>query len=157
MQRIEQSTQPPWQIAAITFPASAASLTNCIIAGQRRLHRHDLAVEKPSILLFHTPTNADQMGNNKVEQHFSTYWRPDTSCSLSKALGIDLQLSGHTHAGQFFPFTLATRLIYGGRDRGLHTDGVFNLYTSRGTGTWGPPLRTGGPGEITVITLARAN
>ena len=66
---------------------------------------------------------------------------------------MDLQLSGHTHAGQQFPFNLATTLIYHGRDKGLQTDGSFNLYVSPGTGTWGPPTRLGVRGEITIIKL----
>jgi predicted MPP superfamily phosphohydrolase len=67
---------------------------------------------------------------------------------------FDLQLSGHTHGGQVFPFHLVARLIYpfttGHFDIGQHS----HLYVSRGTGTWGPPLRFLAPPEITVITLS---
>ncbi|MHC4717773.1 MAG: metallophosphoesterase family protein, partial [Planctomycetota bacterium] len=64
-----------------------------------------------------------------------------------------LQLSGHTHGGQIFPFGIATALVYK-RDRGLHElDKGALLYVSRGTGTWGPPLRLFAPPEVTVITL----
>ncbi len=68
--------------------------------------------------------------------------------------GCDLQLSGHTHGGQFFPWNyLAT--IDQPFIKGLHQlDGV-TIYVSRGTGYWGPPVRTGIPPEITLITLKR--
>ena len=70
-----------------------------------------------------------------------------------KKAGIDLQLSGHTHHGQLFPFGYLTRRIYAGRDYGLHKDGTFQLYVSSGTGTWGPPIRTGSVSEIVAIEL----
>jgi len=66
---------------------------------------------------------------------------------------FDLQLSGHTHKGQLFPFTLITRLYF------PNDSGVFNLqnksylYVNRGSGTWGPPLRFLSPPEVTVIEL----
>lgn len=111
----------------------------------------------PSILLFHTPTSIVQTGDGRAEQHFTTYWFPDTSCAVNRDLGIDLQLSGHTHAGQIFPFGHLARRIYRGRDRGLHRDGPFQLYTSPGTGTFGPPLRTAGRSEITAIRMLPAD
>jgi predicted MPP superfamily phosphohydrolase len=68
---------------------------------------------------------------------------------------FDLQLSGHTHGGQIFPFNLITRLYYS-RQRGLHRlDKGSVLYVSRGTGTWGPPMRFLSPPEVTVIELRR--
>jgi predicted MPP superfamily phosphohydrolase len=66
---------------------------------------------------------------------------------------FDLQLSGHTHQGQIFPFSLAIRLIYPW-DHGWHPiDDQSLLYISRGTGTWGPPIRILAPPEITVIDI----
>lgn len=67
---------------------------------------------------------------------------------------FDLQLSGHVHGGQIFPFVYLTRLAYGVRT-GLTelADGRW-LYVSRGTGTWGPPIRLFAPPEITLITIA---
>ena len=68
---------------------------------------------------------------------------------------FDLQLSGHTHGGQIFPFNLITRLFYS-RQRGLHRlDSGSMLYVSRGTGTWGPPMRFLSPPEVTLIELQR--
>lgn len=134
------------QIVGISYPG---------LSGEKALLRlkKDLSTEIPSILLYHTPTDIMQRGEGQVDQHFSTYWRPDTSCALNRELGIDLQLSGHTHAGQIFPFGLVSNLIYRGRDRGLHRDGDFHLYVSGGTGTFGPPIRTAGRSEIVLITL----
>ena len=68
---------------------------------------------------------------------------------------FDLQLSGHTHGGQIFPFNLITRLFYP-RQRGLYHLGKESmLYVSRGTGTWGPPMRFLSPPEVTLIELQR--
>ena len=70
---------------------------------------------------------------------------------------FDIQLSGHIHGGQIFPFVYLTRLTYG-----VHTgltelaDGR-KLYVSRGAGTWGPPIRLFAPPEITLITITSAN
>jgi len=75
----------------------------------------------------------------------------------AKAAGINLQLSGHTHRGQIFPFNLMTRLIYGRYHYGWHQDGDYHLNTAAGTGTWGPPLRTTGAPEITAITIKAQN
>lgn len=65
---------------------------------------------------------------------------------------FDLQLSGHVHKGQIFPFNLLTHLAYPA-PMGLSRTGSSFLYVSRGTGTWGPPLRVLAPPEITVIDL----
>jgi predicted MPP superfamily phosphohydrolase len=77
---------------------------------------------------------------------------------------FDLQLSGHTHKGQIFPFTLFVKLStpydtglvhLGQRLQGSLRDSL--LYVSRGTGTWGPPIRFLAPPEVTVITLVHAD
>jgi len=99
--------------------------------------RYDLAQavagrdpERPSVLLAHQPAN----------------WR-----EASKA-GIGLQLSGHTHGGQFFPFNLAVSAIWE-HDVGHFEENGRHLYVSRGTGFWGPPVRVGAPPEIVHVTL----
>lgn len=107
--------------------------------------------QRPLILLFHTPADIRQDGTQ--DRRTTTYWRPDTSFALSKELGVSLQLSGHTHKGQIFPFGYLTGWIYNGWDSGLHSEDGFSLYTSSGVGTWGPPMRTGTAPEIAVITL----
>lgn len=86
---------------------------------------------KPNILLYHSPAIMEQ----------------------ARASGINLQLSGHTHAGQIFPFGYVAKLIYKGCDYGLRQYGDFTIYTTNGVGTWGPPSRVGNIPEIVVITL----
>jgi len=67
-----------------------------------------------------------------------------------------LQLSGHTHGGQVFPFVFLTRLVYPyGPGRHRLAEGS-ELFVSRGTGTWGPPLRLASPPEVVVFTLRKA-
>jgi predicted MPP superfamily phosphohydrolase len=65
--------------------------------------------------------------------------------------GISLQLSGHTHRGQFFPFTAIVSRIYGKYAYGLNRFGDLAVYTSCGAGTWGPPMRLGSNPEIVLI------
>lgn len=88
---------------------------------------------KPSILLIHEPIQIKK----------------------AKALGINLQLSGHTHKGQLFPFGIITRIFFGKYDYGFHRDGDYAEYTSSGLGLggWGPPMRTEKSSEIVEITL----
>lgn len=69
-------------------------------------------------------------------------------------LGVDLQLSGHTHGGQMFPFNYLVRLQQP-YVAGLHTHGRTKIYVSTGTGYWGPPMRVGIPAEIARIELVR--
>ena len=68
------------------------------------------------------------------------------------AVGVDLMISGHTHAGQIwpFPYLVMTRYPY---IAGLYEIDGMPLYVNRGTGTWGPRMRLWAPGEITLITL----
>jgi predicted MPP superfamily phosphohydrolase len=68
--------------------------------------------------------------------------------------GIDLQLSGHTHGGQVWPFRYAVRLQQPVID-GLQTVGDVPVLTSRGAGAWGPPVRVLAPPEIPLVTLRR--
>ncbi|MFD9548437.1 metallophosphoesterase [Nocardia salmonicida] len=71
----------------------------------------------------------------------------------SAAAGVDLQISGHTHGGQIWPFHYLVRLdqpVVAGLSR--HANDT-QLYTSRGTGYWGPPMRVFAPSEITVLVL----
>ncbi|MGZ8831096.1 MAG: metallophosphoesterase, partial [Thermoanaerobaculia bacterium] len=79
--------------------------------------------------------------------------RPQAATIASK-LGVDLQLSGHTHGGQFFPFNYVIR-FFQPIVAGLHRVDRTWLYVSRGTGYWGPPSRLGVHGEITEIVLRK--
>ncbi|WP_110664867.1 metallophosphoesterase [Salinicola halophilus] len=81
--------------------------------------------------------------------------QPNSAPAAAKA-GFDLQLSGHTHGGQIWPWTVlarrANRFL-----AGLGREEQMWVYTSRGTGYWGPPMRFGAPAEITRIRLRRAD
>jgi predicted MPP superfamily phosphohydrolase len=89
--------------------------------------------QRPAVLLAHDP---------------STFRR-------ARRRDIDLQLSGHTHGGQIWPFGLLVRLVIPWV-AGCYRDGRAQLYVSRGTGFWGPPMRLRAPAEITEITLRSA-
>jgi hypothetical protein len=80
--------------------------------------------------------------------------QPRTAPAAAQA-GFDLQLSGHTHGGQFLPWNFFVRL------QQPFTAGLYRLdelwvYVSRGTGYWGPPKRFGAPSEITKLRLIPA-
>jgi predicted MPP superfamily phosphohydrolase len=76
------------------------------------------------------------------------------SAHIAEAAGYHLQLSGHTHGGQFWPWNFLVRLQQPFTS-GLARLGRMWVYTSRGTGYWGPPMRFGVPSEITLIRLVR--
>lgn len=77
------------------------------------------------------------------------------SAAAAEPLGYTLQLSGHTHGGQFFPWGFFVRFQQP-FTAGLHRQGKMWVYTSRGTGYWGPPKRLGAPSEITRLRLRPA-
>jgi predicted MPP superfamily phosphohydrolase len=115
-------------IAGVDDPAGKYSGLYREVAEKELLSR--LPKEKFTILLKHRPV----VDNNAVEF-------------------FDLQVSGHVHNGQIFPFTLITKLYYP-YAQGLYDLGSnAHLYVSRGSGTWGPPIRFLSPPEITVIEL----
>jgi uncharacterized protein len=86
-----------------------------------------------SLLMYHTPSGIEQ--------------------TLEK--GINLQLSGHTHNGQFFPFSIFPKLIYGYSNGLYKLDNDSFIYVSPGTGTWGPAMRLLSQNEITVFELKK--
>ena len=73
---------------------------------------------------------------------------------IAEEAGISLQLSGHTHLGQFYPWSWMARRIYRQFVYGLSRIGGMQVYTSSGAGTWGPPLRLGSNPEIVIIEFA---
>jgi len=95
--------------------------------------------------------------NNPAENHklFSVLLshRPDTFDAAAK-LGIDLQLSGHTHAGQILPMDLIVMLVYK-YPWGFYKNEASYAYTTSGTGTWGPPMRLFSRSEIVKIVLEK--
>jgi uncharacterized protein len=80
--------------------------------------------------------------------------QPRSAAAAAQA-GFDLQLSGHTHGGQFLPWTFLVKLQQP-FTAGLHQVGRLRVYVSRGTGYWGPPKRLGAPSEITRVRLISA-
>jgi hypothetical protein len=72
------------------------------------------------------------------------------------AAGVDIQLSGHTHGGQFFPWTWIVQAVQK-YPRGLYDLGTTSLFVSVGAGAWGPPLRLGAEAEIPILTLETKN
>jgi uncharacterized protein len=71
--------------------------------------------------------------------------------SVAEKMGVSLQLSGHTHRGQVFPFTWITSRLFHQYTYGLNRHGALTVYTSSGAGTWGPPMRVGSRPEIVLI------
>lgn len=116
-------------IAGVEYHASSSPLRMKAAIDGLRPNSIDRA--QPGILLNHAPTRLPI-----VEQ-----------------AGFSLQLSGHTHGGQFLPFTWITRSIFGAFTSGLHRFGALQVYTSTGAGTWGPPMRVGSAPEIVVLTF----
>ncbi len=80
--------------------------------------------------------------------------QPRSAFAAAK-VGFDVQLSGHTHGGQFFPWNLVVKLLQP-FTAGLHRLDDLWVYVSRGTGYWGPPKRFGAPSEITHLRLVPA-
>jgi predicted MPP superfamily phosphohydrolase len=85
--------------------------------------------ERASVLLVHAPDHPE----------------------VAEAAGVSLQLSGHTHLGQFIPWSWFARKIYRQFVYGLSWIGKMQVFTSSGAGTWGPPLRLGSNPEIVVL------
>ena len=93
------------------------------------LHGIRLDRERASILLTHAPDHPE----------------------IAEAAGVSLQLSGHTHLGQFIPWSWMARRIYRQFVYGLSRVGKMQVFTSSGAGTWGPPLRLGSNPEIVML------
>jgi hypothetical protein len=79
-----------------------------------------------------------------------------SNLAVPEEMGINLQLSGHTHSGQFWPWTHVARRVHGKFTYGLHRFGRMLVYTSSGAGTWGPPFRLGTRSECVLIELRAA-
>jgi predicted MPP superfamily phosphohydrolase len=79
------------------------------------------------------------------------YHRP-LGLAAAAAAGVDLMISGHTHNGQVVPFNLVVNRVFE-QSVGLFSEGGTRLYVSPGTGTWGPVMRLGSRGEITLFEV----
>ncbi|MEN6320920.1 MAG: metallophosphoesterase [Syntrophaceae bacterium] len=86
-------------------------------------------------------------------QYFTLFLKHQPVVNGNAAGAFDLQLSGHTHGGQIFPFNLITKLVFPLHAGYFTLQNHSHLYVSRGTGTWGPPIRFLSPPEIMVIDL----
>ncbi len=95
------------------------------------LQQMDLDWSRASILLAHQPSNLE----------------------IAEEEGVSLQLSGHTHGGQIWPWTLVAARVHGRFIHGLNRLGELLVYTSNGAGTWGVPMRLGTKSEIVMIRL----
>jgi predicted MPP superfamily phosphohydrolase len=89
-----------------------------------------LSTARPKILMYHTPVD----------------WE------VARQHGVTLMLSGHTHNGQVFPFTLLVRAAFK-YVKGLFSQDGKYLHVTPGTGTWGPPMRLGSRNQVTIIEL----
>ncbi len=94
-------------------------------------------------------------GDQQPQSLFTVLLKHRPAVSPGSLGRFDLQLSGHTHLGQIFPFCFLTGLQYPRQDGLYDLPGGAKLYTSRGTGTWGPPMRVLAPPEITVLEVRR--
>ena len=75
---------------------------------------------------------------------------------VGESLGLfDLQLSGHTHYGQIYPFRYFCAMVYPLQNGAYYLSKGSVLYTSRGTGTWGPPIRVLAPPEVAILDIVR--
>lgn len=89
---------------------------------------------RPSILLAHQPSNL----------------------AIAAEAGISLQLSGHTHGGQIWPWSWVARLVHGRFNYGLNRLRKLQVFTSSGVGTWGMPMRVGTKSEIVFLRFETA-
>ncbi|HEV2136026.1 MAG TPA: metallophosphoesterase [Terracidiphilus sp.] len=112
------------QVAGITWSESAYP-----IRMKSALDAMNIDRSRASILLNHSPSRLQ----------------------LVERAGFNLQLSGHTHGGQFAPFTWITRRVFGKFTHGLHSFESLQVCTSTGAGTWGPPIRVGARPEIVLL------
>jgi predicted MPP superfamily phosphohydrolase len=99
----------------------------------------------------HRPDARRAAGADDADFRLLLAHRPDGVPAAERA-GFDLQLSGHTHGGQFFPASLFIGLFHRFA-RGLDRHGRMRVYVNPGTGYWGPAHRFGVPSEITLLTL----
>jgi uncharacterized protein len=128
-------------------------------SGVRVLHNESVTVDGLQIIGVHyrDSSNAQQFRSivrqaalNPARTRILLAHAPN-QLRVAEKEGLCLQLCGHTHGGQFFPFTWITSRIYGDYTYGLNRFGNLMVYTSSGAGTWGPPMRVGTRPEIVLI------
>jgi predicted MPP superfamily phosphohydrolase len=102
-------------------------------------------------------TSEEELCSNIYSSQFTVLLKHRPVPYTGSLCVYDLQLSGHTHKGQIFPFFLITRLFFKQYAGFYEVNNNSSLYVNRGTGTWGPPIRFLAPPEITVIDIVHKN
>jgi predicted MPP superfamily phosphohydrolase len=129
--------------------------------GVRVLHNERVDVDGMQIIGVHDGESndpglfrqiLDRAGIDRSRASILLSHRP-VKLEIPEQAGVSLQLSGHTHAGQFWPWSLVVSKIYGRFAYGLSRHGNLQIFTSSGVGTWGPPLRIGTRSEVVVLHL----
>lgn len=110
------------------------------LQGARFLKNHVIQIDK-------------SMEGSKSEDYKILLAHQPKVCKIAEPAGFDLMLNGHTHGGQFFPFTLFVG-FFNPYSRGLNQHKNMKVYVNLGTGFWGPPLRLGAEAEITLFELS---
>ena len=94
------------------------------------------------------------MSPSPAGTEFTVLLRHDPSHNeVAERAGVDVQLSGHTHGGQIWPFTKIAERVYGARNYGHSQTSRLQTITSSGVGTWGPPMRLGTQSEVVEIVF----
>ena len=128
-------------------------------SGIRVLHNETVDLDGLQVLgiPYHDSTNPERFHDVLTSAHLDPrrasvlLSHVPHSLPIPEKHGISLQLSGHTHGGQVFPFTWFTSRIFGAYTYGLSRFGDLLVYTSSGAGTWGPPMRVCTAPEIVLI------
>ncbi len=114
------------QLIGVDYRSTAKAL-----GFEKVLSKLKISRDRPSILLKHGPEDLQ----------------------IANAAGISLQMSGHTHNGQMWPFGYVAAMVHNGFAYGLKSFKNIQIFTSSGAGTWGPPMRVGTDSEIVLCTF----
>ncbi|GAB4340506.1 MAG: metallophosphoesterase [Calditrichia bacterium] len=163
-----QKLQAPLGIYAVTgnheyFSGVKAAVSYMKEAGVRVLQDQWVEIDSGLVLVGRKDRTAERMGTGRKSlEEVLEGVNPQKTIILmdhqpfhleeAEQNGVDLQLSGHTHHGQLFPFNWITNRVYE-KSWGYHRRGTTQYYVSCGVGTWGPPVRLGNRPEIVVLEL----
>ena len=132
--------------------------------GVRVLDNEKVTVQGLQIVGVHDGVARDERGfreildRSRIERNSASVLlnHQPSHLSIPNEAGISLQLSGHTHKGQFWPWTHLVTRIFGPFAYGLNRFGTLQVITSSGVGTWGPPMRVATRSEIVLIQFSCA-
>jgi predicted MPP superfamily phosphohydrolase len=128
-------------------------------AGIRVLNNEKVEVDGVQVIGLHDSeaTNAElahaimsRLGIDRRRASILVAHQPKAA-GVAQDFGVSLQLSGHTHGGQCWPWTWVARRVHGAANYGLSRLGEMLIYTSSGAGTWGPPMRLGTKSEVVEL------